>query len=71
MSTNINLFEIYLIQKITRVETLVETLTREHTAICPTRDATAVSVKCNCGADEYNAKINLILNELKIDLKQN
>jgi len=69
MSTNINAFEICLIQKITRAETLVKALTREHTAICPTADATAISVKCNCGVEEHNARINMILNELKIDLK--
>lgn len=69
MSTNINSFEIYLIQKITRAESLVKALTREHTAICPTTDATAMSVKCNCGVDEHNTRINMILNELKIDLK--
>lgn len=67
MSTKPSSFEISLIQKITRVETLVRTLKQEHTPICPTTDVTSMSVKCNCGVDEHNAKINLILNELKIE----
>ena len=69
MSTNINPFEISLIQKITRVEELVKKLKQKHTAICPTTDKTAASVKCNCGVDEHNAIIDMILAELKIDLK--
>jgi hypothetical protein len=59
-------FELQLIQKITIASCKIEDLKRIHSDTCPAKGPRPV-VQCTCGVDQFNAKVDIILSDLKIE----
>ena len=59
-------FELELIKKITSAVTKLEALKRKHSVTCSAEDILDEGM-CTCGADEYNAELESILSDLKIN----
>lgn len=60
-------FELELIQKITIASCKIEALKRIHSDTCHAKMGPHVVVECTCGADQFNAKMDIILSDLKIE----